>query len=216
MPGESVLHKARGADIQSDALLQKRIAPRGGTAYFWADDFRRDSRIPTQKTMSPHELFAAMPKERGVEILDFFFANDKDLYKATLAAAAQIRKVRPVFLERKPRAERNAFIAAALGSPALEANAANLLSAWLVKTQSALLADFLDALKVKHEKGVVENLPPTVDDASVDAALEMLLVKYPQDLVAIYLHAFNHLNAPGWENLILHVETDPRLSLKKA
>ena len=157
-----------------------------------------------------------MPKERGVEILDYFFANDKDLYKATLAAVAQIRKVRPVFLERKPRAERNAFIAAGLGSPALEANAANLLSAWLVKTQSALLTDFLDALKVKHEKGVVENLPPTVDDASVDAALEKLLASYPQDLVAIYLHAFNYLNAPGWENLTLHVETDPRLSLKKA
>lgn len=195
--------------------MQKRIAPRCGIAYFWMDDSRCEHRIPTQKTMSPHELFAAMPKERGIEILDHFFANDKDLYKATLAAVAQIRKVRPVFLERKPRPERNAFIAAGLGSPAVEANAANLLSAWLVKTQSALLADFLDALKIKHENGVVENLPAAVDEDSVSVALENLLAKYPHDLVAIYLHAFNHLNAPNWENLTLHVETDPRLSLKK-
>jgi hypothetical protein len=196
--------------------MQKQIAPRRGTAYFCADDSRLERRIPTQKTMSPHELFAAMPKERGVEILDFFFNHDKDVYRAALAAVAQVRKVRPVFLERKPRAERNAFIAAGLGSAAVEANAANLLSAWLVKTQSALLADFLDALKIKHENGVVENLPSSVDDESVSIALENLLAKYPQDLVTIYLHAFNHLNAPNWENLTLHVETDPRLSLKKA
>lgn len=157
-----------------------------------------------------------MPKERGVEILDYFFANDKDVYRATLAAVAQLRKVRPVFLERKPRAERNAFLVSGLASPALEANAANLLSTWLVKTQATLLADFLDTLKIKHDQGVVEDLPKSVDDTAVDLALENLLTKYPHDLVTIYLHAFNHLNQPNWENLTLHVETDPRLSLKKS
>jgi hypothetical protein len=166
--------------------------------------------------MSPHELFGAMPKARGVEILDYFFDNDKEVYRTVLAAVAQLRKVRTVFLERKPKTERHAFIASGLGSPNLEANAANLLSTWLVKTQTPLLTDFLDALKIKHENGVVEDLPDSVDDSAITIAVENLLAKHPADLVAIYLHAFKHLNAPNWENLTLHVETDPRLALKKS
>jgi len=32
-----------------------------------------------------------------------------------------------------------------------------------------LLADFLDALQIKHEKGVVEQLPPSVEDAALSS-----------------------------------------------
>ena len=49
--------------------------------------------------------------------------------------------------------------------------------------------------------GVVEDLPGAVDDAKLKAAVELLLGKYPHETVAVYLNAFNDMNAAGWANL---------------
>ena len=48
-----------------------------------------------------------------------------------------------------------------------------------------MLVDFLDALGIAHEEGVVEQLPPTMDDAKVRAAVDALLAKYPPEAVAV-------------------------------
>src|SRR5438876_11328843 len=109
--------------------------------------------------MKSHELFAAMPPALVSEILEYHFAHDKKLYRAALEAVAQARKVRAVFLERQPRHERHATVAAALTRPGLELAADSLLRNWLLKKYTPLLTDFLDALKITHEKGAVENLP---------------------------------------------------------
>ena len=93
--------------------------------------------------------------------------------------------------------------------------AGNLLSGWLVKNQSALLSDFLDALKITHEKGVVENLPATVEDATLNAAVDQLLAKHPAEIVALYLNAFYGMNEAHWPNLEALLKNDPRLKLGK-
>ena len=50
-----------------------------------------------------HELFCFMSPALAGEILSYSFESDKQLYRATLHAVAEARKVRPVFLERQPR-----------------------------------------------------------------------------------------------------------------
>ena len=60
---------------------------------------------------------------------------------------------------------------------------------------------------------MVEDLPATVDDAKLKAAVELLLGKYPYEVVAVYLNAFNDMNAAGWPNLKALLETDSRLQL---
>jgi hypothetical protein len=149
----------------------------------------------------------------GTEIVEFAHEAEKPLYRATLAAVAEIRKVRPVFLERQPRPQRNAALLATLARPALEPAAGNLIRGWLVNKQSAMLAQFLDALEIKHEKGVVEDLPATVDDAKLRAAVEGLLANHPQEVVAVYLLAFNEMNQANWPNLKAMLESDARLQL---
>src|SRR5262245_13448410 len=106
--------------------------------------------------MTSSELFASMPATLALDILEFNHTNDKKLYRAALEAVAAARKLRSVFLERQPWQERYKMMIASLARPALGVAADSLLRNWLLKKYTAVLTDFLDALNIKHEKGVVE------------------------------------------------------------
>ena len=149
----------------------------------------------------------------ATDILQFTFDSDKPAYKATLSAVAQAKHVRPVFLERQPREARHLAMLTALTKPHLDAAAAALLRAWLVKKHKAMLADFLNALDIPNEDGVVEDLPSAPDDARLKAAVEVLLGKYVHEVVAVYLNAFNDMNTANWPNLKTMLESDARLQL---
>jgi hypothetical protein len=166
--------------------------------------------------LQSHELLGFMSPALANDILSFIFESDKPAYKATLAAVAEAKRVRPIFLERQPRAERHASMLTALTKPQLDGAAAAFIRAWLVKKHTAMLVDFLDALGIAHDKGVVEDLPGTVDDAKLKAAVETLLGKFPHEVVAVYLNAFNDMNAAGWPNLKTLLENDARLQLGNA
>lgn len=163
--------------------------------------------------LTSHELLGFMSPKLATDIIEFTFESDKPAYRATVAAVAQAKHVRPVFLERQPRAERHVSMLSALTKPQLEGAAAALLRAWLIKKHAAMLMDFLNALGIKNENGVVEDLPAGVDDAKLKNAVESLLGKYPHEVVAVYLNAFNDMNAAGWPNLKALLETDARLQL---
>ena len=163
--------------------------------------------------LTSHELLGFMSPKLATDILEFTFESDKPAYRATLAAVAQAKHVRPVFLERQPRAERHASMLSALTKPQLEAAAGALLRAWLIQKHAAMLVDYLNALEIKNDNGVVEDLPASVDDAKLKAAVELLLGKYPHEVVAVYLNAFNDMNAAGWPNLKVLLENDARLQL---
>src|SRR5262249_54309628 len=137
-----------------------------------------------------HEIFAFMPASLGQEILDNLFTSDKAMYRVALNAVAEARKVRPVFLERQPRTQRHGIMVTILGTIRLEEVAGNVLRAWLLKSQLAMVSEFLDLTGIPHEAGVVENLPATIDDAKLKSAIEALIAKYPHQKVAVYLHTF--------------------------
>ena len=163
--------------------------------------------------LSSHELFGFMSPALANDILGYIFESDKPTYKATMNAVAEARKLRPVFLERQPRLQRHALMMASLSKPGSEMIAASLLRAWLMQKQNAMLVDFLNALSLPHDKGVVENLPPSVPDDQLKAAVDLLLSKYPAETVALYLNAFNGMNEAHWANLKVMLETDARLQL---
>ena len=163
--------------------------------------------------LNSHELLGFMSPALATDILQFTFESDKPAYKATIAAVAQAKHVRPVFLERQPRESRHLTMLAVLTKPQLDGAAAALLRAWLVKKHKAMLMDFLNALDIPNEEGVVENLPAAVDDAKLKAAVELILGKYPHEVVAVYLNAFNDMNTANWPNLKTMLESDSKLQL---
>ena len=163
--------------------------------------------------LTSHELFGFMSPNLAGEIITFIFESDKPTYRATLNAVAEARHLRPVFLERQPKTQRHAAMIATLARPALDLVAGSLIRTWLLKKHKAMLVDFLYALGIKNEEGVVENLPESMDDAKLKLAIETLLAKYPPEAVAVYLNAFNDMNEANWANLKSILESDPRLQL---
>ena len=163
--------------------------------------------------LKSYELMGFMSPALAGEILSYTFESEKPTYKATLAAVAQARHLRPVFLERQPRDQRHATMLASLTKPQLDMAAGTLIRAWLVKKYQSMLVDFLDALGIPNEKGVVEDLPASMEDAKLKSAVDILLGKYPPETVAVYLNAFNDMNETNWPNLKGLLESEPRLQL---
>ena len=80
-----------------------------------------------------------------------------------------------------------------------------------MKQKTPMLADFLDALGVAHKDGAVDDLPASVEEPQLRAAVEKILAKYPAEEVAVYLNAFYTMNDVRWPNLESILKTDPRL-----
>jgi hypothetical protein len=163
--------------------------------------------------LTSHELLGFMSPNLALEILTFTHETDKPVYRATLVAVAEARKVRAVFLERQPKSQRHTAMLSTLARPALELVTANLIRTWLLKKYKEMLGDFLDALGIAHKEGVVEDLPAAMEDAKLRAAVDVLLAKYPHEVVAVYLNAFNDMNEVEWPNLKTMLEADKRLQL---
>lgn len=167
--------------------------------------------------MTPHEIFQNASRNLVESIFSYLIEGQKPFYKATIETLAKQRKLRAVFVERKPREERHAWLHDALSRKINESVAAQLLQVWLVGAQSKLLCDFLDGLGIKHEEdGTVEELPSAPAKEKLLPVIENLLAKYEPETVAVYLHAFQALGDTGWESLAELLRTEPRLKLTTA
>jgi hypothetical protein len=163
--------------------------------------------------LNSNELLGFMTQDLALEILNHAYENDKPVYRATLAAVAEARKLRPVYLERQPRAQRHATMLATLSKPSQEAITAALLRAWLLKKHKGMLVDFLDALGIEHKEGVVDDLPETMEEPKLRTAVDAILAKYPREVVAVYLNAFTEMNEVNWPTLDSMLESDSRLQV---
>ena len=165
--------------------------------------------------MAPHEIFTRMTPDVASQIFSFLFEKEKPLYKATVDTLAKKRNLRPVFIERKPRQERFAWLKETLSRTANDGVAAHLLQVWLVGAQAPLLCGFLDALGIAHdENGTVEQLPPAPEKQKLAAAVDALVVKHDPAVVAVYLHTFQALHEDGgWSTLGELLQEDARLKI---
>ena len=162
--------------------------------------------------MKASEIFASLSPATAEQVLSHLQETEKPTYKVAIQTLATQRKLRPVFVERQPRAERHAWLQNALGRPASEQIAGNLLQMWLMGTQAPLLCDFLDALGITHdEHGGIESLPPCPAPEKLDAAVDALLAKYPAETVAVYLHCFQGMDIAGWPPLAEILDNAERL-----
>ncbi len=182
-----------------------RVAPHGGLA--------SARTLPTFPRMpKPHEIFALMPAETATKLFHFLTETEKPLYKATIDTLAKQRKLRPVFVERKPRTERNTWLKDTLSRKQSEAVAAHLLQIWLVGEHKQLLCDFLDALNITHDAdGTIEALPPCPPKEDLVRAIDTVLTKHDPAIVSVYLQAFQATNDDGWTALTEILATDERL-----
>ncbi len=165
--------------------------------------------------MKSHEIFQHMSPALASEILTHLQKEQAPVFKSVVQGLAQQRKLRPVFVERKPPAERYAWLQAALGRKASDTFAAHLLQSWLLGARKPMLCDFLDALGIAHDAdGTVEELPESPPKEKLHTVITELLVKYPPEAVAVYLHAFHDMDSTvSWPPLGEVLAEDARLKL---
>ena len=151
--------------------------------------------------MTVIEIFGRLSVPRATGILNWLYENDREAYRSCAGMLATRRKLRPVFVERKPRDERNLWIREALTKSSNADLALETLQIWVLGKNERLVCDFLDALGIKHDgKGLIDELPAEPDAKMVSAAVEAILAKYSPEDVWIYLHLFAGMDTP-WPHL---------------
>ncbi len=165
--------------------------------------------------MKAHELYAAVDPAIVTQILDWFRANDRNVYRSAVSTLAVNRKLRPVFVEKKSIAEQYAWIHKTLQLKPCETIGEHLLQAYLMSGQQSLLAMFCDGMGIPHDgKGsVVGDLPKKLDTERLNTTTDRLTDVFEHKMLTVYLHCFNMQVEGGWPELTAKLESDERLKL---
>lgn len=166
-------------------------------------------------TVKAHELYAAVDPTVVSGMLDWFRANDRNVYKSAVSTLASNRKLRPVFVTQKPLVDQYAWIHKTLKINACDTIGEHLLQAYLMAGQQMMLATFCDGMGIPHDgKGsVVGDLPKKLDAERLATTVDRLVAGFDPKLVTLYLHCFNLQVPEGWPELSEKLSSDERLKL---
>jgi len=165
--------------------------------------------------VNAHEIFTQVDSAFVAQILDWFRANDRNVYKSAVSALAANRKLRPVFVEKKSMADQYAWVHKTLKIRATDSIGEQVLQAYLMAAQQSLLAMFCDGLGIPHDgKGaVVGDLPKKLDTERLNSTIDRLVDVFDPKLLTVYLHCFNLQVQGGWPELSEKLASDARLQL---
>lgn len=162
--------------------------------------------------MKAHEIFHHFSDEAASGIFNHLSETDKPAYRQLLQMLASRRKLRPVFLERKPRSERHAWMRSELARAVNEATAAEILQSWILGANQDMVCQFLDELNVPHDgRGLLETLPAEPAADQLRSAIDNLFAKHPAETVFAYLHLFAAMDITEWPHFQQIVSEDSRL-----
>jgi len=163
--------------------------------------------------LASYQLFQKAPVSVSEEILRFMRDEERDVYKQALATLAAGRKLRPVFIQKRPLDKQMAWMVQSLQMKSGDSIAEQLLQVWLLKAKKEMLVDFLDAVGIEHDgDGAVEDLPEEFDADKLKAGIDKILADHSADAAKIYLHLFQTQRTEGWDELGKVLEEDERLA----
>jgi hypothetical protein len=213
-----------GRQCRSAAGLKEKPARRRSKPGFSALATGRTSALTPRHLKFPtsfpthvkaHELYSQVDPALVTQILDWFRANDRNVYRSAVATLAGNRKLRPVFVEKKSLKDQYAWILKTLKLRACDTIGEHLLQAYLMSAQQSLLGMFCDGMGIAHDgKGsVVGDLPKNMDKARLDTTIDRLADIFDHNMLAMYLHCFNMQVPNGWPVLSEKLASDQRLRL---
>ena len=169
----------------------------------------------TPTPVKSHEIYSNLDPSIITSMLDWFRDNDRNVYKSVIASIAKERKLRPVFIQKKPLPEQYAWIHKNLKVKMFDAVGEHIMQAYLMSSQQSMLSMFCDGLGIPHDgKGsVVGNLPKELDAEKLDATIERLVDIFEPKTLTMYLRCFNLQVPGGWPELTAKLESDDRLVL---
>lgn len=176
------------------------------------DLFRKGTTFPPM--FPSHLLFQRIPDDLASVIVNYLRNEEREVYKSTLATLATGRRLRPVFIQKRPLEGQISWMKESLKLKNAESIADQVLQVWLLKSKKDMVVGFLDAVGIGHDgDGSVEELPEEIGLEKLQAGVEKMLEAHPVDEVKLYLHMFQSQRPGGWEQLGKLLEEDERLKL---
>jgi hypothetical protein len=164
--------------------------------------------------MKAHQLIQAISPELRQQIISYMQNDERPAYRAVINSLAAQRKLRPQFILEKSRSQQAEWLVNQLNTKGNDPIAEQLLQIWLLKSQTAMLTTFLDAVGIAHDgKGQVEDLPEEIDQEKAAAGIAALLANYPAPQVALYLHVFQLQRPNGWPGLTAAIAANDAVKL---
>ncbi len=161
-----------------------------------------------------YQIFQSLSPELSESIFQDLRDNHREVYKTILVSLAQEKRLRPVFVQRKPAKLQMQWMGQTCKLKGVNGVTEQLLQLWLLKSQQEMLKTFLTKMGIEHDdEGTAEELPETMDAKKLKSAADALLKDHPRETVALYLHVFQLQQPGGWEELAKLLETDERLAL---
>jgi hypothetical protein len=152
--------------------------------------------------MRSNEIFARMSPEAALAFLDEIHKQAPAVEEIALSAAAGAFRLRPVFLRRQPRKRQAGWMRQALARTAMAAVAEEVLAEYFLEYHTELLGEWLDALGLEHEKGVLaSNAPECPNPASLAGLVAEFRNGEDLPLRELLMRAFAAQSSINWPDL---------------
>lgn len=155
----------------------------------------------TESTLTPSRLWRRMTADQRLRAAKAFWADEQagdDQVQAVMLIAQQ-KKFRPKFILNMDDERRSKHLASMLNLP--EALAARCLVVYHLGEQRGMMGEFLDALGLKHENGLIEDDEAKPDPEKVGPAVAAIAEKYPAEDVSLYLTTLVVQDPETWGEL---------------
>ncbi len=163
--------------------------------------------------MTASEILTLTPDDTASAPILWFRENERPVYSSALAGLAGQKKLRPVFLQKKPVAEQVKWMLTQMRTKQGSSLAEHLLQLFFMKAHKDMLATFCDKLGIENDEGTVEGgLPDSLDAAKVKEGVDALLADNDASLVALYLRVFQIQRPGGWPEVAEQLEARSELS----
>lgn len=162
--------------------------------------------------MKAYEIFQGMTPETAASVFQYLRDEQREVYTASLSSLAGNRKLRPVFVQRKPAVDQIAWLSKNISLRGSDEIAEHVIQLWLMKAHQALLVQFLDGVGIEHDgEGAAEDLPEELDAKKLKSTVTKLLKDHDPELVRVYLHVFQLQRPEGWAALNELIAETPEL-----
>ena len=149
--------------------------------------------------MKAYQLIQAISPTLRQEILHYLQSETREAFRTALQQIAAQKKFRPQFIQQKTREQQQVWLAENLRLKMFDGVTEQLFQLWLLKAKTPLLAAFLDAAGIKHEKGQVDELPEELTEEQVGAGIDAMLKENTGEQIAVYLTLVQGQRPGGWK-----------------
>jgi hypothetical protein len=152
--------------------------------------------------MRSYQVFAAMSPERASALLRDLARQSPAMFRQSVDAAALAARTRPVYLRNQPFEKRAEAVRRTLSRVVATALADELLAIYFLECRGPVLAEWLDALGLAHENGVLEHdAPAQPPEAQLRKIAAQFLAKEDDPDRELLLRAFAAQPAVEWPAL---------------